>query len=151
MAAREYFEMVSRAAAEVERCQREIGELADGVPPMGGGDGGHGSTQADPTYAAFVTREQLLADAHSRMDAAQEVIGEALALIDGLRRIFCRKADVLELRYIDLLPWAAVADQLGVARSTAFQWHADVMAFVDSTPRVYILGMRNGETIISCG
>ena len=146
MTARQYFDGVRRASEEVERCQRIIGELSDGETPVqsGGGPRGKGET-SDPVWAAFSARERALADATARMDAAQELIGEALALIEGLRRVYCRKADVLELRYIDLLPWAAVADRLGVTERTVYLWRDEVLRFVDSTPRVYILGLRCGD------
>lgn len=143
MSAREYFGEVLRASEEVEQCQRVINELADGLPPRHGGGAVRASGTSDPVYAAFITRTIRLAEARATMDRDNLLIGEALALIDGLRRVFCRKADVLELRYVDRMSWSHVADELGVSVRTAYGWHKDVMAFVDETPRAYILGLRN--------
>lgn len=66
------------------------------------------------------------------MRATEATIGEALGRIAGLRLIFSRKADALELHYVDLMPWEGVAAELGVSRSTAMRWRDELADWVDS-------------------
>ena len=70
--------------------------------------------------------------ARAAMARTEETIGEALARIDGLRTLFGRKADVLEMRYIDLAAWDEIAAELGVDKRKAHRWHDMVCDWVDS-------------------
>lgn len=145
VSAREYFEEVRRASEDIERCQRVIDELADGLPPRRGAPvrGSRGNT--DPVYAAYSVKETMLAQARADIDADLEIVGEALVYIEGLRRLFSRMADVLELYYVDRLSWGEVADEMHIGQSTARLWRSIVCDEADKLPRAYVMGMAGME------
>ena len=120
--AREYLEGV---ASDV-RAHRRAELLLTFGPASGGMRGGSGLT--DPVQARFESDER----ARAAMARTEETIGEALARIDGLRTLFGRKADVLEMRYIDLAAWDEIAAELGVDKRKAHRWHDMVCDWVDS-------------------
>lgn len=140
--AREYFERVRRDSVALQGYLREIDALKDELPPTTSGILGPRGMASDPTAAAVMRRQEMLARAESGRDAALVSIGEALAVIEGVRRVLTRKADAVELYYIDLMPWAQVAQELGIGESTARMWRDDAFRWLDSTPRAYVLGVR---------
>ena len=140
--AKDYFQSVRRASERIEECQRIISELQEELPPNHARGGGRSSTTSDPTYSAMVERDRMLTDAVLDRDKCLELVGEALAIIEGLRRIFSRKADVLELYYIDCLSWQDVADGIGIGKTTAHTWNRELLAWVDDNPRAYITSCR---------
>lgn len=121
MGAREYFDSVAAASHALRRAELE---LAFGPAARGGG----GRGPCDPVLARVLCDER----ARARMAAAQGAVGEALERIEGLRRLYSRKADALELRYVDLLPWEAVAEELGTTERSARRWRDELCDWVDS-------------------
>lgn len=141
--ARAYFADVRRAARRIEELTREIGALLDGDVPMTASTVTvRGGDQSDPTASAAFKAAELLADARAERDACIEMVGEALQVIDGLRRCFSRKADVVERYYVDGVEWDEVAEGLGIARRTALTWRDEMMAWLDEHPRAYVVGCR---------
>lgn len=147
MGAREYFDSVRRAASSLEGLARVIDEIEEGGPlPTGTGAGVRTSTPSDPTASAAFKRSEILAGLKAEYDASLELVGEALQVIDGLRRCFSRKAEVMELHYIDCLDWDDVGDELGIARRTAIRWRDEMVAWLDANQRAYVLGCRFIDT-----
>lgn len=145
--ASEYFEEVRRAAMDVEKCSRMISELDGGyIPSMSRQDqiSGRGG-KSDPTADAFDERSAAMRYAVKRRDVCEELIGDALAVIDSLRRIFCSKADVLEMHYIDLKPWREVASTIGISESTARYWRDQLFEWLDACPRAYVMASRYAD------
>ena len=115
MDAREYFEAVSQAVRQ-HRAAELVLQFGE---PRSGSGGVSSSAVSDPTARAA----EAAARAKRTMADTEEVIGGALARIDGLRMVVGRRADVLEMRYIDLMAWPEIAEGLGVSPSTARRWH----------------------------
>lgn len=124
MDAREYFREVEQAVRD-HRTAELI--LAYGEPRRGDGGGGH-STPGDPTARAA----ESAARAKATLTRTEAVIGEALARIEGLRLVVGRHAEVLEMRHVDLMAWADIADRLGVTTRTARNWRDTALDWVDS-------------------
>lgn len=147
MGARDYFEGVRRAAESIEGLTSAIRDIESGEPlPTGAGAGVRSTTPSDPTAAAAFKRGEVLADLKAERDAALETVGEALQVIEGLRRCFSRKAEVIELHYIDGLGWGDVGAAIGVDRRTALRWRDELCAWLDANPRAYVLGCRFVDT-----
>ena len=105
---------VRRCSAKIEDCQRVISEIEYDIAMPSSPDGRHSTGVAtDPVFSALV-------------------------LIGDLRRIFCRKADVLEIYYVDRKTWAEVAESMGIAERTARTWRDELVAFIDSVPQLRI-------------
>ncbi len=123
MTAREYFEGLSDAVRRHRRAELllEYGPARPACPAGGGSVEG-------PTMARAASNEA----ARRAMERAEEEIGEGLERIEWLRRIFSRKADAIELRYVDLMPWHRVAEEIGVDSRTARRWHDELLDWVDS-------------------
>ena len=139
MTAREYFEGVSDAVRSHRRAELA---LAFGPEPSGFGGGPADPASGGPTASRALANER----ARSEMEQAERAIGEGLARIEELRRIFSRKADAVELRYVDLLPWAQVAEELGVDKRTAMRWRDELFDWVDSFGWARLrLGMGTAE------
>lgn len=123
VSAREYFEQVADA---VRRHRDAELVLAFGAPrprTIGGSGFGDG-----PVVARVISDERALGE----MRATEEIIGEALRYIEGLRRVYCRKADAMEMHYIDLMPWADVADEMGRDARTVMRWRDELCDWCDS-------------------
>jgi hypothetical protein len=76
-----------------------------------------------------MARQKSLA---AEMEACQEAVSEALALIDGIRKAFESPwYEVLELRYIDGLEWDGVATSMGLSVSTCKRWHRAALDWID--------------------
>ena len=147
MTASEYFDGVRRASIEVERCQRLIDELKDGDIPTSQSVGPHGKgDHSDPTASAFAAMVSMMDGAVKRRDACLELLGESLAVIDSLRRVFCRKADVLEAHYINLRTWSDIALEFHVSERTVRNWRDSLFEWMDQYPRSYILACRYIDT-----
>ena len=121
MTAREFFEAVAEAVREHRQAELTL-EFGAQSGSGGGGDGD------GPVWARVASN----ADAREKMGRTEGIIGEGLRYIEGLRRVFSRKADVIEMRYVDLLPWDAIAGELGVTRMTANRWMHEMFDWVDS-------------------
>lgn len=142
--AREYFNRVRRDSVALQGYLREIEALKDGIVPSG--ETMRGAKGAgDPVFGTIVRASEMLASVEAKRDAALESIGEALAIIEGARRAMGSKADAVELYYIDVLEWDAVAQELGVSERTARYWANDVFAMLDATPPAYIVGLRGAN------
>lgn len=122
--ARDYFEDVSRAVREHRRAEL----LLEFGPEPGAGGGPCDPSAGGPVVARLVSDEM----AREVMAATEDEIGRALAVVGGLRRVFSRKADVLELHYVDLMGWEDVAGELGVGRATAMRWRDELCDWVDA-------------------
>ena len=142
--AREYFNRVRRDSVALQGYLREIEALKDGIVPSG--ETMRGAKGAgDPVFGTIVRASEMLASVEAKRDAALESIGEALAIIEGARRAMGSKADAVELYYIDVLEWDAVAQELGVSERTARYWASDVFVMLDATPPAYIVGLRGAN------
>lgn len=142
--ARDYFNRVRRDSVALQGYLREIEALKDGIVPSG--ETMRGAKGAgDPVFGTIVRASEMLASVEAKRDAALESIGEALAIIEGARRAMGSKADAVELYYIDVLEWDAVAQELGVSERTARYWANDVFAMLDATPPAYIVGLRGAN------
>ena len=142
--AREYFNRVRRDSVALQGYLREIEALKDGIVPSGETMRGAKGT-GDPVFGTIVRATEMLASVEAKRDAALESIGEALAIIEGVRRAMGSKADAVELYYIDVLEWDDVAQELGVSERTARYWANDVFAMLDATPPAYIVGLRGAN------
>lgn len=123
MSAREYFESVADA---VRRHRDAELILTFGMPrprTIGGSGFGDG-----PVVSRVVSNERAL----ETMRTTEDVIGEGLRYIAGLRRVFASKADVLERHYIDLLPWADVAAEIGRDSRTVMRWRDELCDWCDA-------------------
>ncbi len=114
--ARELFEGVSRAVKSRARA-----ELLLAYGPASGSKGS-ACGPADPVQARFESDEA----ARAALEAAERTIGEGMRVVEGLRQLYSRKADVLELRYVRLMGWGQAGEALGVDPRTARRW-ADLM------------------------
>lgn len=142
--ARDYFNRVRRDSVALQGYLREIEALKDGIVPSG--ETMRGAKGAgDPVFGTIVRATEMLASVEAKRDAALESIGEALAIVEGARRAMGSKADAVELYYIDVLEWDAVAQELGVSERTARYWANDVFAMLDATPPAYIVGLRGAN------
>ena len=123
MTALEYF----RALSEAVRAHRDAELVAQyGRPRVMSGGGG--STPGDPTARAAAETLEAQAD----MARAQEVIGDGLRVIEGIRRTLGEDfGDVLDARYVDLQPWDLIAMEQGVTRQTARAWHDAALDWFD--------------------
>lgn len=122
--AREYFDAVARAAAELRAAQLVV----EFGPVRGDGCGRSDPSSGGPTAA----QAAAVIEAQRRVDACTDTIGDALALITGLRMVYSRKADVLELHYVDRLSWPDVGAELGVSDRTAKRWRDELCDWVDA-------------------
>lgn len=123
MTALEYF----RALSEAVRAHRDAELVAQyGRPRVAGGGGG--SAPGDPTARAAAETLEAQAD----MARAQEVIGDGLRVIEGIRRTLGEDfGDVLDARYVDLEPWDLIAMEQGVTRQTCRTWHDAALDWFD--------------------
>lgn len=125
MTAEEYFDGV----ADAVRARREAELLLEfGTARAGSCPGRADPSAGGPTFAEAAASEE----ARARIAEAERAVGEGLRVIAGLRLVYSRKADVLELRYVDLLPWDGVAAELGVARRTCMRWRDELLDWVDA-------------------
>lgn len=120
MTAREFFDQVSAAV----RDGREAAMLLEyGCGGCGNGGGPvRRSEPSDPVQARFDADEA----ARARIESASGTVADGLRVVAGLRRVYARKADALELRYVRLMGWRQVGEALGVDARTARRW-ADIM------------------------
>lgn len=124
MTAREYFDAVAHAARELRAAQLVV----EFGPARGEGGGRPDPSSGGPTAA----QAAAVIEAQERIDACTDTIGDALALIEGLRLVYSRKADAVEMRYVDLMPWDGVAAELGVTERTARRWRDELFEWVDA-------------------
>ena len=92
--------------------------------------------RADGTPSAHSGPPDRIAGAIVAMEALREQIATAIeAHADVMRRVSSRldsmssdrHAHLLHLRYIDLLPWADVAERLGVETASIYRMHRDAL------------------------
>lgn len=123
MTAREYLEGVSSAlrAAEAAVLAAQVGDRP-------GGGGARDPLSGGPTES----RALALVAASARARQAEALARECRARIGGLRLLFARKADALELRYVGGLAWEGVAARLGVNERTARRWRDELCDWVDA-------------------
>lgn len=111
MTALEYF----RALAEAVKAHRDAELVAQyGRPRVAGGGGG--SAPGDPTARAAAETLEAQAD----MARAQEVIGDGLRVIEGVRRTLGEDyGDALEMRFVDLMSYRDMAREASCSHQTA--------------------------------
>lgn len=145
MRAREVFEAARRAAGRIEELQF-LCEL--GAPVPGGCEGpGPKNAVGDPTGSVALWRIDDLVDLEREMDACQDAVGEALALVEGVLMAWGRRsAEVLECYYIDGMSWGDVAAEVGRSKSWV-RSHAQVLCdWIDSMPPQNVrAGMGSAE------
>lgn len=132
--AREYFEDVAEAVRQHRQAELI---LAFGPPRRSGA----GAGISDPVAARAASDES----ARATMDATEQRIGEGLRRIGELRRIFARMADVVEMHYVDLMPWGDVADEIGIGERTAKRWCGNVFAYIDSVGWAHLRNCEDGS------
>lgn len=122
--AREYFASLADAVREHRRAELILafGQSRAGDP------GGSGCYAVDPVFSRFVSDDA----ARATMAATEETIGDGLRVIAGLRRVYPGMAEVLELRYIDLLSWRDTADAMHTSVSTVRYYQDVIYKFVDA-------------------
>lgn len=129
MRARELFEQARRASARIEELTYEM-QLPS--PPRSGAPGPTG-VPGDPTarQAEWATDgRQAMA---RELDACERCVGEALALIEGVRRAIAAPWwRVLDAHYIDRQTFEEVAEALGVDRRTCMRWRDAACEWVDA-------------------
>ena len=129
MIAREFFESASMAVRMRNAAQTVIDNEGEEWSPRPPGSNGI----SDPTARAAeraIERQNAVHEACLTRDECDREIGSCLEVIEGIRRVFGDGfADVLDLHYIDLLPWWAVAMEVGASESTCkrrrdlmFEW-----------------------------
>lgn len=129
MIAREFFESASMAVRMRDVAQAVIDNEGEEWSPCSPGSNGI----SDPTASAAersIERQNAVRDALLIRDECDREIGSCLEVIEGIRQVFGDGfADVLDLHYIDLLPWWAVALEVKASESTCkrrrnlmFEW-----------------------------
>lgn len=121
--ARDYFASVAQAVRD-HRAAELIAAFGEPRHPGGGRTSGVG----DPTARAY----ESLARARATMAHTEDIIGEALAIIEGLRLVSPKGADVIEARYVDLTSWEDIASDAGVTVRTVRRWHDAALDWVDA-------------------
>lgn len=124
MTASEYF----AALADAVREHRKAELLLAFGQPRGGDSVGGSASVSDPVLARAISDEE----ARAILEATEDVIGDGLRVIANLRRIYPGMAEVLDLKYIDLLTWSEVATTLHIGSSTARLYQSLIFKFVDS-------------------
>lgn len=129
MDAMELFEEARRCSERIEELQCAIGE----PPPSRSSDGmPRGGGTSDPTARMAEHAIDGVADMEREMESCQQVVGEALAIVDGLRRAFETPWwRAVELYYIDRLSWAQVAEEMGIPKRTCLRWRDSAFDWVD--------------------
>lgn len=122
--AREYFEDV----AEAVRQHRQAELILAFGQPRAGDPGGSGCYAVDPVFSRLLSDDA----ARETMAATEEIIGDGLRVIEGLRRVYPGMAEVLELRYIDLLSWRETADAMHASVSSVRYYQDVIYRFVDT-------------------
>ena len=132
MTAKEYLRQYEYAAKRVKRLEEEYNterEQIDAVRSVSDNDGmPHGNGISKPTEDKAVRladKLQELADA--RLDAV-EIKREVFNFVEGIGG---EEGEVLYCRYIKLLLWREVADELGYTERAVFNIHARALAIVD--------------------
>lgn len=130
MRAREVFGAARAAAKRIEELQFLCG--MEGPAPGGGKGPGPKNAVSDPTGSAAEWRIEDLADLRRELEACEAVVGEALALIDGVRKAMETPWwRVLDLYYIDRLEWGDVAEELGLSVRTCYRWRDAAFDWLD--------------------
>ena len=136
--AREFFEGV----ADAVRRHREAELILQFGSPSGAKVGSGGGYGDGPVVARIMSDERAL----GVLRETERVIGDGLRYIAGLRLVWSRKADVIEMHYVDLMPWADVAAELHIDRRTAMRWRDDLFAWCDLVGWAHVAaGMGNAE------
>lgn len=123
MTASEYFAALADAVREHRKAELI---LAFGQPR--GDPGGSGCYAVDPVFSRLLSDDA----ARETMAATEEIIGDGLRVIEGLRRVYPGMAEVLELRYIDLLSWRETADAMHASVSSVRYYQDVICRFVDT-------------------
>lgn len=141
-AAREWLDGVRVAAGRIEPLRRELVGLMDARDEVTTwkprGRGGSKRTHSDPTAAQAEQRmgelDALISDVQTRIDANEEVVGEALKIIERMRTYLGRRhGDVVELYYVDCAQtWQEVADELRVSPTTVWRLRVEAYAWVEA-------------------
>ena len=142
-AAREWLDGVRVAAGRIEPLRRELVGLMEAREEVTTwkpkrGRGGSKRTHSDPTAAQAEQRmgelDALISDVQTRIDANEEVVGEALKIIERMRTYLGRRhGDALELYYVDRAQtWQEVAYELRVSPTTVWRLRVEAYAWVEA-------------------
>lgn len=128
MEARDTFEKAREASSRIEELHRLIEEARPPSSGAGGPSGGFG----DPTARLAAYALEAVPDMLRELEACEGCVGEALELIDGVRRAFETPWwRVLELYYIDGMAWQDVAETIGVNEKTCRRWRDSAFDWLD--------------------
>lgn len=138
MGARAWLEDVRAASVALGAMEAELaGIYGPGAPDASGvasgsvGDGG------------MLSRCVRAGELRAGVAEAERVVGRALRVIEGVRRgIGERYADVLDMRYVDAMPWDEVAQRMGCSERTARRVRDVACDYVDS---VGMAGAMRGD------
>ena len=148
---RSFFTEAHHAARKIEEMQRIISSGGEEYQARHGSAGGSKPEHSDPTAQAAIRLGAILDWAKAEQQAAEETVGEALEVLAGVEIGLGRDyADVLELRYIDGMPWVDVCMFVGKSRSQANRYMAVAHDWVDSQgiERVKMIGKGKATSIL---
>lgn len=128
--ARAYFRDVS----EVVCLMAEARAVIDFGPPRRPRTGG----RSDP--ATRTSEAEAVMEARATVEWCEDEVGEALRRIEGIRRALGgRYGDAIEARYVDLMAWRDVADELGVGESTARRLASAALDWCDAVGWAHVV------------
>ena len=138
MGARAWLDGVRAASIALESMEAEMAGLYEPGSPDGVGVES-GSTGDGGMFSRMLRACEL----RRRCETAEAIVGRALRLIAGVRAgMGERYADVLDMRYIDAMPWDEVAQRMGCSERTARRIRDVACDYVDS---VGLAGAMRGE------
>ncbi len=132
MTAKEYLRQYEYADKRVKRLEEEYEAerlLIDAVRSVSDNDGmPHGNGISKPTEEKAIR----LADKLQRLsDARLEAVGIRQELYDFIEGIDGEEGEVLYCRYVRLLLWREVADELGYTERAVFKIHSRALDLVE--------------------
>ena len=128
----EYFNAVRDA---VKECNEAYFVRMYGRPHQTGL--GRSSDVSDPTSQRYTE----LAEADAVIDACSPIIQEAECVIAGLRKIMtsnAKIADVLELRYLELMQPREIAERLGISKVWERKLHQIGLQMFDNLGKAFL-------------
>lgn len=115
MGARAWLDGVRAASIALGSMEAELAGLYEPGSPDGCGVES-GSTGDGGIFSRMLRACEL----RRRCETAEAIVSRALRVIEGVRSgMGERYADVLDMRYVDAMPWDEVAERLGCAERTA--------------------------------
>lgn len=138
LGARSWLDGVRAASIAIGSIEAELAGLYEPGTPDGGGvesgsigDGG------------MFSRMLRACELRRRCETAEAIVGLALRVIEGVRLgMGERYAEVLDMRYVDAMPWDEVAERCGCSERTARRVRDVACDYIDS---VGLAGAARGE------